>query len=66
MSNKAPILRQNKLDVLMTKYYSEFDEFQMNSPDLLPGIIQPRFDEVFYRKHLTLTHKTKRFIWKRI
>lgn len=61
-----PILRQKKVEVIAAAYFNGFELFQDQNPKSLPGILQPKFDRLFYRKHLTLTKKTHRPIWKKL
>jgi hypothetical protein len=66
MKTKLPILRQNKVEELAEVYFQGFDEFQRLNPGLPAGILQPKYDEWFYEKHLVLTRIKKRSLWKRI
>ncbi len=61
-----PILRQQKVEVITKAYYNAFELFQDQNPNTIPAILQPKFDRHFYMKHLTLTKKTHRPIWKKL
>jgi len=66
MNTQKQILRQNKVDELVEIYYKGFDDFQNEHPYMLPGLLQPIYDEIFNEKHLKLTRKTRQPIWKRL
>ncbi len=66
METKLPILRQNKVDELAEVYYQGFDKYQKLYPGIPVAILQPKYDAMFYEKHLVLTRKTKRAQWKKL
>ncbi len=66
--NKAfqPILRQNRTEVLADNYLKYFNYYQKQHPHTAPRKLQPFFDKMYCNLFLTVTHKTRRPIWKRL